>query len=154
MELRSVLTSTRVGELSLTVPRVLKPGATVGEAAAAMREASHGTALIGEGRRLSGIFTERDLLRVISEGASLETPLSQVMTASPRTASSDDTLFDVIRLMDQGGYRRVPVIDADGSPVGIVDVKSISHHLVEHFPATIYNQASHAQQLARKSEGA
>ena len=154
MELRSVLTSTRVGELSFTAPRVLKPSATVSDAAASMREESHGTALVGEAGRLTGIFTERDLLRIVAEGNRLDAPLSEVMTASPRTASTEDSLFDVIRLMDQGGYRRVPVIDASGTPVGIVDVKAISHHLVEHFPATIYNQASHAQQLAKKSEGA
>ena len=56
--------------------------------------------------------------------------------------------------MDEGGYRRVPVLDSSGTPVGVVDVKTITHFLVEHFPAAVYNQASHAQLIAKDREGA
>jgi predicted transcriptional regulator len=84
----------------------------------------------------------------------MNAPLSEVMTKSPQTVTADATLYDVIRLMDKGGYRRLPVVDATGLPVGIVDVKSIVHFLVEHFPAAVYNQASHAQLLAKHREGA
>jgi hypothetical protein len=38
--------------------------------------------------------------------------------------------------------------------VAIIDVKALVHFLVEHFPAAIYNQASHAQLIAKDREGA
>ncbi len=154
MELRSILTSTKVGELTLSTRPALQPTDSVAAAAAEMRNQSHGCALICSERILVGIFTERDLLRIIGSGCSLEAPLADVMTTNPQTVTTEDSLFDATQRMDQGGYRRLPVVDPDGSPVGIVDVKTVSHFLVEYFPAAVYNQAPHAQLIAKNREGA
>ena len=155
MELRSILTATRVGEITVTEPATLKPTDTVSAAAAQMRSTSHGCAVVCDASgKLVGIFTERDLLRLIDSGDSLETPLSEAMTAAPKTLTTDDSLFDATCSMDEGGYRRLPVVDDNGAPVGIVDVKTITHLLVEHFPQAIYNQASHSQLIAKDREGA
>lgn len=154
MELRSILTATRVGEIALAECPQLRPSDTVAAATAEMRRASHGCAVICQGGKLVGIFTERDLLRVIHEGLSLQTPLADVMTANPQTVTPDDSLLDATGWMDQGGYRRLPVVDGDGKAVGIVDVKTITHFLVEHFPEAVYNQAAHAQLIAKHREGA
>ncbi len=154
MNLREILTSTKVGELTLTTRPTLETTDTVAAAAAAMRGVSHGSALICAGGTLVGIFTERDLLGVIAEGRGLDTLLSEVMTSEPQTVTVDDTLFDAIYRMDKGGYRRLPVVDSSGAPVGIVDTKTATHFLVEHFPAGVYNQASHAQLIAKNREGA
>lgn len=153
-ELRSILQSTRVGDLELIPCPMLTPTATAAEAAGAMRRESHGSALVCSQGKVTGIFTERDLLRVVAEGKGLDIPLSQVMTANPKTVTMADTLFDVARSMDEGGYRRLPVVDDSGQPVAIVDVKSLVHFLVEHFPAVVYNQASHDQLTAKEREGA
>jgi CBS domain-containing protein len=159
MELKSILTSHKVGDLAnpsrpaLNVP-VLSVSDSVATAAAHMRRESHGSALVCSGGKLVGIFTERDLLRLLSCGGRVETPLGEAMTANPRTVTAEDSLFSVARSMDQGGYRRLPVIDSAGAPVGIVDVKAIVHFLVEHFPEAIYNQAAHALLIARHREGA
>src|SRR5579863_3140458 len=153
-QLRSILQSTRVGDLQLTPSPILQPTATVAEAAASMRRQSHGSAVICSRGKVVGIFTERDLMRVIAGGMGLELPLSQVMTANPKTVTIGDTLFEVARSMDEGGYRRLPVVDATGQPTAIIDVKALVHFLVEHFPAAIYNQASHAQLIAKDREGA
>jgi CBS domain-containing protein len=153
-ELRSILRSTRVGDLKLTPCPILSPNATVAEAAVAMRRQSHGSAMVCTAGKVVGIFTERDLMRVIASGKGLDGPLSQVMTANPKTVTEAETLFEVARSMDQGGYRRLPVVDSTGRPSAIVDVKSLVHFLVEHFPAAIYNQASHEQLTAKDREGA
>jgi len=115
---------------------------------------SYGGAVIVDNGRLEGIVTERDLMRYVDTGAAMDVPLAGVMTRNPQTVTANATLYEVIRLMDKGGYRRLPVVDKGGVPVGIVDVKSIVHFLVEHFPAAVYNQASHAQLLAKHREGA
>jgi CBS domain-containing protein len=153
-ELRSILQSTRVGDLELTPCPILQPTATVAEAAAGMRQESHGSALVCAVGKVVGIFTERDLLRVIAADRGLNMPLSNVMTNNPKTVTTADTLFEVARSMDEGGYRRLPVVDAVGVPTAIVDVKSLVHFLVEHFAAAVYNQASHKQLTAKDREGA
>ena len=153
-ELRSILQSTRVGDLELTPCPILPPTATVAEAAAAMRQESHGSALVCAVGKIVGIFTERDLMRVIAADRGLNLPLSHVMTANPKTVTTADTLFEVARSMDEGGYRRVPVVDAAGVPTSIFDVKALVHFLVEHFPSAVYNQASHDQLTTKDREGA
>jgi CBS domain-containing protein len=146
--------SSRVGELTPKEVPVLEAGDSVADAVTEMRSHSHGSALVCRNGKLVGIFTERDLLKLIASGASLGQSLSGVMTASPRTVSTKDNLLTVIQLMDEGGYRRLPVVDPTGSPAGIIDVKSVSHFLVEHFPAAVYNQAPRALLTAKSREGA
>ena len=155
MILRQVLSSTKIGQLTIKSVPTLNTQETVAEAANQMRSHSHGSALVcEESGKLTGVITERDLLRLISTGKSLQTPLGSVMTGHPQTVTLDDELLKVIQLMDQGNYRRLPVVDAKGLPVGIIDVKTVVHFLVEHFPSAVYNQASTAQQTAKNREGA
>lgn len=154
MFLRQLLTASRVGQLGPKEIPILQGEQTVADAVRQMRAHSHGSAMVCRAGKLIGIFTERDLLKLLAEGKPLEQPLSSVMTARPRTVTLDDALMTVIQLMDEGGYRRLPVVDSSGSPVGIVDVKSVVHFLVEHFPKAVYNQAPRALLRARDREGA
>ena len=154
MFLRQLLTTSRVGQLAPKEIPILRAEQTVADAVREMRSHSHGSAMVCRDGELLGIFTERDLMKRLATGKSLDLPLSEVMTAHPRTVKVDDALMTVIQLMDEGGYRRLPVVDASGSPVGIVDVKSVVHFLVEHFPKAVYNQAPRALLNARDREGA
>lgn len=153
-DLRDLLASTRVGEITIKNRATLLPSNSVGHAADQMRARSHGSALVCEDGRLVGIFTERDLLRIVAGDEGLGMPLSEVMTKNPKTITTEKSLMDAVNLLEQGGYRRLPVVDADGTPVGIIDVKTLVHFLVEHFPESIYNQASLDQLIARNPEGA
>jgi CBS domain-containing protein len=152
--LRQLLTTSRVGQLAPKEVPVLRGDQTVAEAARQMRTHSHGSAMVCHQGKLTGIFTERDLMKLLAQGKSLDLPVSDVMTSHPKTVSLDDVLMTVIELMDEGGYRRLPVVDSAGSPVGIVDVKSVVHFLVEHFPKAVYNQAPRALLRSKDREGA
>lgn len=153
MDLKNILVTTTVGEMALAETPVLTPSDTIAHAIDAMRGNSHGCAVVCDGKQLRGIFTERDLLRIIA-GGDLSATIETVMTVDLTTVSTGDTLFTATGHMDRGGYRRLPVLDDDGQPVGILDVKAITHFIVEHFPAAVYNQAAHAQLIARHREGA
>ena len=152
-DLRKLFTTTTVGELTLTQVPVLSPSQTAEQAASAMRAESHGSALVCEDGRLVGIITERDLLKLLAS-EQYRSPLGAVMSAKPQTIAASDRLFDAVRLMDQGGYRRLPVIDDKQAPVGIVDVKTVMGYLVDQMPSTIYNQAAGALLTVREREGA
>lgn len=97
---------------------------TVREAAIRMAEQKVGAMLIMEKGLLIGIFTERDLLnRVIARRVDPDsTPLSQVMTADPRTIAADKPLAHALVMMDDGGYRHVPVVD-NGKIIGMVSAR-------------------------------
>jgi CBS domain-containing protein len=152
--LRQLLTTSRVGQLAPKEVPVLRGEQTIADAVREMRSHSHGSTMICRDGKLIGIFTERDLMKHLAAGKALDDALSAVMTGKPRTVTLDDSLMTVIQLMDEGGYRRLPVVNSSGSPVGIVDVKSVVHFLVEHFPKAVYNQAPRALLNARDREGA
>ena len=154
MFLRQLLTTSRVGQLGPKEVPVLREDQSIAEAVEAMRAHSHGSAMICRDGKLTGIFTERDLMKHLAAGKTLAQPVVSVMTASPKTVALDDALMTVIKLLDEGGYRRLPVVNSSGSPVGIVDVKSVVHFLVEHFPKAVYNQAPRALLNSKVREGA
>jgi CBS domain-containing protein len=103
-------------------PVTLPPNATVQQACTCMRDRRVGAVLVTEGeRRLIGIFTGRDAVsRVLAEGRdSAKTRLEQVMTPNPDTMPPGQTVIEALRLMQDGGYRHVPVVKHD-KVVGIV----------------------------------
>ena len=61
------------------------------------------------------------------------------MSSPPATIPATATVAEAIRTMAEGGYRHLPMVDAEGRPTGVVAVHGIVHYLVDHFPATVYN---------------
>jgi CBS domain-containing protein len=103
-------------------PVMLPPNASVREACERMRERRVGAVLVTEGDdRLVGIFTGRDAVsRVVAEGRSADkTQLTEVITRNPDTMGPDKTAVEALRLMQDGGYRHVPIVH-QGRVVGIV----------------------------------
>jgi CBS domain-containing protein len=103
-------------------PVTLPPEASVQEACRRMRERRVGAVLVTEGGdRLIGIFTGRDAVgRVLAEGRAAEqTRLAEVMTSDPDTMPPNKTAIEALRLMQDGGYRHVPIVH-EGRVVGIV----------------------------------
>ncbi len=100
-------------------PLVLAPTATVSEACAAMYARKVGAVLV-EDRRLQGIFTGRDAVRLLAEGLDAKaTAVAAVMTRSPTTLGPRATAMDALLLLNDCGFRHVPIVD-DGRIVGIV----------------------------------
>ena len=99
----------------------LPADANVRSAARAMRDRKVGSVLITENGRLLGIFTERDLVcRVVACAKDPDsTPLGDVMTAEPDTIGPNASAIDALRLMDDAGYRHLPVV-SEGRVIGIV----------------------------------
>lgn len=97
---------------------------TVLAAAQKMAAQKIGALLVVDGGSLIGIFTERDALsRVLAKGIDpVTTPLSSVMTAKPLTIAADKPLAHALLIMDDNGFRHMPVIDG-GKLAGIVSVR-------------------------------
>jgi CBS domain-containing protein len=103
-------------------PLALPPTATVKHACECMRDRRVGAVLVADAdHRLLGIFTGRDAVcRVLAEGKDAsKTTLAEAMTRDPDTMPPGKTAIDALRLMQDGGFRHVPIID-QGKIVGIV----------------------------------
>lgn len=102
-------------------PLILGPAATVSEACAAMYARRVGAVLVAdEDRRLQGIFTGRDAVRLLAEGLDAKaTPVSAVMTRNPTTLGPKAKAMDALLLLNDCGFRHVPIVDG-GRVAGIV----------------------------------
>lgn len=113
---------------------VAPPETTVAKAAKLMARKNVGAIMVVEGKRLVGIFTERDtVFRVVAEGRDVATTtIGEVMTREPITVGPDEIFGRALLLMHDNGFRHVPVVD-NGEPVGIVSSRSALDPDMEEF---------------------
>jgi len=105
---------------------MIDPNATVLEAAEKMSE-SRKAALVVEDGKLVGILSFKDVMsRVISKELPLSSTLvSSVMTPSPEFVSPDSTVLEALQVMHDNKFLTLPVCEADGRVVGLVDVMDV-----------------------------
>ena len=80
----------------------------------------------GEGK-LSGIFTDSDLARLFEHRRehALDRPIREVMTARPVIVRMGTKMIDAVTAMAQRKISELPVVDAEGRPVGLIDVTDV-----------------------------
>ena len=133
----------------------VRPGTTIGEAARVMKEHRIGCVLVEDGGKLVGIFTERDILtKLVGTGYDpAKATVDGAMTRNPETLTLEDPIAYAMQLMSVGGFRHIPLVDADGRPVGMLSVKDIVEYVVEHFPREILNIPPEPGRHALRPEG-
>lgn len=114
------------------------PGAIVREVVDIMAKRRFGAVPVVEDDRLVGIFTERDVLvRVLAAGKNPDTTrLDEVMTRDPDTVKSSDAVLHALELMNQHGYRHLPVVDGDRL-VGVVSIRDLYRSVKEQMDEDI-----------------
>ncbi|WP_069807718.1 CBS domain-containing protein [Vulcanisaeta thermophila] len=85
--------------------------------------------IIDEDGKPTGIFTERDLVRIVAEGISLNTPLSKVMSKKLITANPDESIISAAMKMLENNIRHLPVTESS-RVVGIVSIRDILRSLM------------------------
>ena len=99
--------------------------ASIAEVASSMLKGRFGSAIVMEGSWLSGIFTERDVLRAAAAGVDLtSSSVSDWMTSDPMTASPDMETDEAAEIMMSNGFRHLPVVEGN-SLAGIVSLRDI-----------------------------
>jgi CBS domain-containing protein len=141
--------------IELEPPLVLDGSTTIDGVIQAMRERHLGYALITDEDKLVGIFTERDvLLSVLEEDEVLQQPVSKLMAPAPVCVPEDATVWRVVSLMHEGGFRQIPVVDEQQRVLACVRHKDVAEYLVSHFARHILNLPPDPEQLATTPEGA
>jgi CBS domain-containing protein len=102
------------------------PDSLVSAACMAMDGASIGALAVLDGMRLTGIVTERDIIRkCIAMGRRTDrTCVADIMTPEPETIAADGTLGDAMSAMAAGGFRHMPVTDG-GDVVGMISMRDV-----------------------------
>ncbi len=77
--------------------------------------------------RLAGLFTDSDLARLIEarQDAALDRPIAEVITATPRTVPLGARVSEAVEVLRRHKISELPVVDAEGRPVGLLDVTDL-----------------------------
>jgi CBS domain-containing protein len=144
------------GSLRLSEPAVGQPETSLKEAVQRMNDKGQGSLVITDDQgRVAGIFTQNDLMaRVnLSDPAWQLAPVGEVMTRDPRTVSTTTLLRATLCEMDEGGFRNLPVVNADGKLMGMVSVRDILLCMADLFPKEFLNLPPNPSLEAKKVSG-
>ena len=104
----------------LTVGQVLHEVSTI-------KRRSGAVVLIDNRGKLSGIFSDGDLRRLVTDddGSALNRPIKQVMTRSPKRVKESALASEAMAILRQFRIDELPVVDDDDQPVGLIDVQDL-----------------------------
>lgn len=83
--------------------------------------------LVDDAGRLTGIFTDSDLARLLENrrDGEIDGPIGKPMTRNPKTIASGSLLADAVQIMSDKKISELPVVDPTGVPLGMLDVTDL-----------------------------
>jgi arabinose-5-phosphate isomerase len=112
-ELPLVALGTRVMDVLLKMSRTRgKPGAAL---------------VVDAAGKLSGIFTDGDLRRLLENGDTtrLDEPIDEFMGRDPKWVGPEQLVDEAQRLLKEYRVDQIPVLDEERRPVGLLDVQDL-----------------------------
>jgi CBS domain-containing protein len=119
-----------VGEVMSRNLLTVDPTTDLSDAARQMSDRGVGAALVLSSESVSGILTERDVLRAVATGGVEGTHVAAWMTRDPETVDVSESTGQAAAVMIHGGFRHLPVMDG-GKPVGIVSIRDLMRVVVD-----------------------
>ncbi len=91
-----------------------------------LNEKHIGSLLITDGdQQCIGIFTERDVIRVVAQSVNLDTPIETAMTSNVITIGEEASLEEAKRMIVTHAVRHLPVVNGQGKLVGLLSVRKL-----------------------------
>jgi len=103
-------------------------GASIADAARLLTDRRIGALVVKDGDgRLTGIISERDLVRAIARAGAgaLTQTVADHMTPEPETCVETDTVESLMETMTRGRFRHVPVLDEEFVLCGMVSIGDV-----------------------------
>ncbi|MGZ5290830.1 MAG: CBS domain-containing protein [Actinomycetota bacterium] len=120
---------TTVRDVMTGDPVAVGPTTNLVEAARVMSTAHVGSVLVMLGASLAGIFTERDIMRALSDSPSADagrvSHVDRWMTPDPTTIGPEASAGEALDVMLSGGFRHLPVMDPGGVVIGVVSMRDL-----------------------------
>lgn len=147
--------SDKIRTLDLPRPLSVESGTSVRQVIKKVQHEAANCVLITAGGRLIGIITERDvLMKIVARDVDYEEPVDTFMTREPLTLTPDHTIGEAITLMNDEGFRHIPIIDpTTGEAISIFSVLEIINYLAEAHPEQVLNLPPRPHQLMTTPEG-
>ena len=131
----------------------IAPTTPLRQAIEVMKQDEGGCAIVCEGAKVVGMFTERDLLtKIVGEEIDLESPVSNWMSPAVLTLTPDATIGDAVDLMNIKSFRNIPLVK-DGKLVGSISVFDVISYLAESYPKATMNLPPITNQVMEREDG-
>jgi len=132
----------------------ISPSTPLSQAIEAMKQDEGGCAIVcAEDGSVVGIFTERDLLtKIVGQETDLTAPVSNWMSPVVATLTPEATIGDAVTIMNDKGYRNVPLVK-NGKLVGSISVFDVISYLAESYPKTTMNLPPNPDQVMDSTDG-
>jgi len=132
----------------------IAPSTSLSQTIEAMNQDEGGCAIVcAEDGSIVGIFTERDLVtKIVGQVMDLNAPVSNWMSPVVATLTPEATIGDAVAIMNDKGYRNVPLIK-DGKLVGSISVFDVISYLAESYPKTTMNLPPNPDQVMETTDG-
>ena len=132
----------------------IAPSTPLSRAIESMARDEGGCAIVcEEDGSVVGIFTERDLLtKIVGAQSDLNAPVSNWMSPVVATLTPEATIGDAVAIMNDKGYRNVPLVK-NGKLVGSISVFDIISYLAESYPKTTMNLPPNPDQVMDSTDG-
>ena len=150
------LADEKLKALSRRDPLTVRPGTSLAECLARIQETGTGDSVFVTDKKghLKGVLTERDIFaKLIGPDVDLARPVESLMIEHPWTLHLDQPIRHAIDLMQTGRYRNVPLVDDDGTLVGVVRPVDVLKYLAESFPEELLNLPPRPHQRMVAQEG-
>ncbi len=106
--------------------KTIEKGSSVRDAAKMMTDFRVGSLIVTDDKkRMIGIVTESDVLRVVAEGKSVDEKVDSVMTKKVFYVKPEDDIEDAVEIMVKNKIKKLPVI-TQGALVGIITATDIT----------------------------
>ena len=155
-DLESALVSVTLRDVVQHTPLIVESNSSLATVIEAMQREGRGTVLVVDAGKLSGIFTERDVLmkvagRVIDLACSA---VSAFMTPAPVTLRADSPVAFALNRMVTEGFRHIPLVDDENRPVAEVSMRDLIGYLGDFFDHEVLNLPPDPHVKSKNREGA
>lgn len=132
----------------------IEPSTPLFKAVEVMKQDEGGCAIVcAADRSVVGIFTERDLLnKIVGQNVDENSPVSDWMSPIVETLTPEATIGDAVTIMNDKGYRNIPLVK-DGKLVGSISVFDVISYLAESYPKTTMNLPPNPHQVMESTDG-
>lgn len=114
----------KIDRIATHDPVFCSKGATLADVAGILWQRDVGLLLVGDGRHLVGVISERDVVSALARGLDGDTTTADaVMTTGVVSVRPGDTVHDAVAVMLDLGVRHVPIADERGIVTGIVSLR-------------------------------
>lgn len=130
-----------LGSLTQSKFIVLNEAATLHNAINNIQKESIGCVLLENNHKLTGIFTERDIVqKIVGNRHNLNNEnIAKYMTKYPECLHLSDPIAYALNKMITGGFRHIPIVDKKEKPIGVISMQDIINHLGDYFFDHIVN---------------